>query len=173
MSKLVDKISKAFIDGKEVLEYWLNGNVHYFGPMNIPTMSLRVEPTVNESGTQIVRMIGKYEDFKHKYRYFDFTPYSASSTEIVGVIFIRTANLGSRSLTINTSGRTFVSFKSILDDGTFAWNTDVGGKYIVNADTKYTFRAVTWYVTETGKKTYIYSKHWTGTFNSGFVEGAN
>lgn len=170
MSKMVDKISKAFINGKRVLEYWLNGNVHYFGTIYAPTMSMRIDCTVNESGAPIIKATGIYDDYKHKYRYFDFEPYSTSSNNIVGIIFAKTDSVRG-NLTLNTAGRVFAGFTSIKNDGTFVLNITVGGQYIADADTKYTFRAVTWY--HNGKDLvtkYAYSIQLIGTYNNGFAQ---
>ena len=77
---------------------------------------------------------------------------SASNVTGHGLIYLRTDRLGSRTLTVNTAGRTRVSFSGYKSDGSFQYTM-----YAANSSTEYTVRAFLAYTNDDGRTAYVYS----------------
>ncbi len=77
---------------------------------------------------------------------------SASNVTGHGLIYLRTDRLGSRTLTVNTAGRTRVSFSGYKSDGSFRYTM-----YVPNSSTEYTVRAFLAYTNDDGRTAYVYS----------------
>lgn len=77
---------------------------------------------------------------------------SASNVTGHGLIYLRTDRLGSRTLTVNTAGRTRVSFSGYKSDGSFRYTM-----YVANSSTEYTVRAFLAYTNDDGRTAYVYS----------------
>ena len=124
--------------------------IEYEKELKAPTVSLKV--TKNTSTGKIV-MTGIVDDYENLDDYYDITSH--------GLIFIYTTKLGTRVLTVNTSGRTKVNFGRYKDDGSFVYNLKPASKTI-----SYTIRAFITYVDpDTGRTVYVYSDPVVSTYN--------
>lgn len=88
-----------------------------------------------------IALTGCFEDYE-----------SASNVTGHGLIYLRTDRLGSRTLTVNTAGRTRVSFSGYKSDGSFRYTM-----YVANSSTEYTVRAFLAYTNDDGRTAYVYS----------------
>lgn len=114
-------------------------------------MSISVKK--NTSTGKIV-ITGTVDDYENLDDYYEITAH--------GVLYIATTRIGSRVLTINTSGRTKVNFSSYTSSGSFAYSLKPTSK-----TTSYTMRAyITYTNTETGKSVTVYSDVVRGSYNS-------
>ena len=79
-----------------------------------------------------------------------------------GLLYIQTSRIGTRTLTVNTSGRTRVNFSTVSETGTFTYNLKPTSK-----STSYAYRAFLIYKdTETGKTVTVYSDMIRGSYNT-------
>ena len=114
----------------------------YVAELKVPTVSLSV--TKNASTGRIV-ITGVVDDYENLDDYYEITGR--------GLVYVTTTRLGTRVLTINTSGRTRVNFSSCKADGSFTYNMKP-----TNRNVSYTIRAYITYVDpDTGKTVYVYS----------------
>ena len=78
-----------------------------------------------------------------------------------GLVYIYSSKLGTRSLTVNTPGRTRVNFGAYKDDGSFIYRLTPKSGAIA-----YTVRAFLSYVDpDTGRTIYVYSDPIKVTYN--------
>lgn len=91
-----------------------------------------------------IKFTGTFVDYENIDKYYEVTEH--------GIIYITKARLGSKSFTINTSGRTKVSFTSYTSDGSFSYTIKPK-----NANTYYVARAYLKYVDDDGVTRYVYS----------------
>ena len=124
--------------------------VEYQKELKAPTVSLYL--SVNSSTGRIV-IKGQVDDYANLDDYYTITSH--------GIIFIQTSRIGTRTLTLNTSGRTKVSFSSYAEDGSFTYNLKPTSK-----STSYAFRAFITYTDATGKSVTVYSDMIRGSYNS-------
>ena len=125
--------------------------ITYQKALKAPTVSLSVGR--NTSTGRIV-MTGMVDDFENLEEYYEITAH--------GLLYINTSRIGSRVLTVNTSGRTRVNFSGYGGDGSFVYNLKPNSK-----STSYTIRAfVTYTDTTTGKSVTVYSNTVRGSYNS-------
>ena len=106
-----------------------------------------VSVSAARNGTKKITLTGAIEDYenvKNQNGYYEVTGR--------GLVYYSTAKLGTRSLTVNTPGRTRVSFKSVNGDGTYSYTMTPA-----YATTKYTVRAYVIYTNKDGKSVYVYS----------------
>lgn len=107
-----------------------------------------VAPKVTVSASQgedgRLTLTGKFEDYENSGNYYEVTGH--------GLLYMTKARLGAKAMTVNTAGRTKVSFKSYNDDGSYSYNMTPKA-----SDTKYVVRAYLTYTNENGKTVYIYS----------------
>lgn len=113
-----------------------------------PTVTL----TLEQSGSKI-KIIGKFEDYENAGKYYEVTAH--------GLVYTMSAKLGTRTLTVNTPGRTRVNFSSYKNDGSFAYSMTPAYK-----TTKYVFRAFLAYTDDSGKTVYVYSAPISASYNS-------
>lgn len=71
------------------------------------------------------------------------------------------AKLGTRTLTVNTPGRTRVNFSTYKADGFFAYSMTPAYK-----TTKYVFRTFLAYTDDSGRTVYVYSAPISASYNS-------
>jgi hypothetical protein len=115
-----------------------------------PTVSLAV--TTNEEGRIVITgTMDKYNSLGDSY-----------VVTAKGLLYIPSARIGTRTLTVNTSGRTKVNFTEFSPNGSFIYNLKP-----TNNSTAYAFRAfITYKNTETGKSVTVYSNVIRGSYNT-------
>ena len=124
--------------------------VIYQKELKVPEVSLSV--TTNNSGKLVLK--GSVEDFENLEDYYEITGH--------GVLYIPTSRIGTRTLTVNTSGRTNVSFKSVDENGSFTYTFKP-----TNKSTQYAFRAyLTYKDPTTGRSVTVYSSMIRGSYNT-------
>lgn len=98
-------------------------------------------------------MVGRFEDFEHQDRYYELTYH--------GIVYMETARLGTRVLTVNTPGRSRVNFSGYKEDGSFVYNIRPAAK-----TRAYTVRSFAIYTNpKTGRTETVYSSPVVTTFN--------
>ena len=115
--------------------------IEYIKDLKVPSVSLSI--TTNSAGRLI--MTGVVSDYENLDDYHEITAH--------GLLYMQTRRLGSRVLTINTSGRTCVKFSGYKDNGSFVYKlkpASIGTSYTVRAFIAYTDP-------ETEKTVYDYS----------------
>ena len=122
--------------------------VEYVPQKTAPTVSLKVTA---ENGKLV--MTGVFDDYENADKYYDVTAH--------GLVYIYSSKLGTRSLTVNTPGRTRVNFGAYKDDGSFIYRLTPKSGAIA-----YTVRAFLSYVDpDTGRTIYVYSDPIKVTYN--------
>ena len=117
--------------------------------MKVPSVSL----AVTKDNERII-ITGQIKDHEKLDDYYEITGR--------GILYIPSARIGTRTLTVNTSGRTKVNFTAISEDGEFIYNLKPASN-----STAYAFRAfVTYKNTETGKTVTVYSNVIRGSYDS-------
>lgn len=106
----------------------------------IPQATLSV--SAGENGK--IRLTGTFEDYENKDQYYEVTAH--------GLVYYSTAKLGTRTLNVNTPGRTRVNFSGYKTDGSFVYNMTPA-----YASTRYTVRAFLAYKNAEGRTIYVYS----------------
>ena len=115
-----------------------------------PSVSLTL--STNSSGRIVIK--GQIDNFENMADCYEITGR--------GILYIQTSRIGTRTLTVNTSGRTRVNFSTVSEEGTFTYNLKPTSK-----GTSYAFRAFVIYKnTETGKTVTVYSDMIRGSYNS-------
>lgn len=104
------------------------------------------------SGIKIA-LTGKFEDYTNKEKYCDVTAH--------GLVYYSSSKLGTKTLTVNTPGRTKVSFSTYKSDGSFTYNMTPA-----YATTYYTVRAFLGYTDNDGRTKYSYSDPIKVRYNS-------
>ena len=124
--------------------------VKYQAKKTAPTVSLVLTKT---SAGKIV-ITGQVDDYENLENYYEITAH--------GLLYMKSSSLGSRLLTLNTSGRTNVTFGAYNDDGTYSYTFKPTSK-----TTAYAFRAyITYTDPTTGKSVTVYSTMTTKTYNN-------
>ncbi|MGN1191872.1 MAG: glycoside hydrolase family 2 TIM barrel-domain containing protein [Dorea sp.] len=100
-----------------------------------------------------IALTGKFEDYENVSKYYDVTAH--------GLIYYSSSKLGTRTLTVNTPGRTRVNFSKYQSDGSFTYSMTPA-----SASTKYTVRAFLAYQDESGRTVYVYSSPKSVSYNS-------
>jgi len=125
-------------------------NVKYEPSVKAP--SVTVSLSTNSSGRIVIT--GQIEDFGNLNECYEITGQ--------GLLYIQASRIGSRTLTVNTSGRTKVNFSGVSSEGTFTYNLKPSSK-----STSYAFRAfVSYKNTETGETVTVYSDMIRGSYNT-------
>lgn len=106
----------------------------------VPTVTLSA--AAGDNGK--IALTGTFVDYENKDSYYEVTAH--------GLVYYSSAKLGTRSLTVNTPGRTRVNFKSYQSDGSFTYNMTPA-----YATTQYTVRAFLAYTDANGRTMYAYS----------------
>lgn len=109
--------------------------------LEVPEASIR---GVRASSNKI-KLEGTFVDYDNIEKYYEVTGH--------GIVYIAKTRLGSRTLTVNTSGRTRVNISSYSSTGTFSYTFKP-----TNTSTQYSARAFLSYVDEDGVTRYVYSK---------------
>ena len=104
------------------------------------------------SGTKIT-MTGTFVDYENVSKYYDVTSH--------GLVYYSASKLGTKTLTVNTPGRTKVNFSKYQADGSFSYTMKPA-----YATTKYVVRAYLSYVNDAGRTVYVYSSPITVSYNS-------
>lgn len=118
------------------------------GEKKAPTVKLQI--TKDADGKMALKgMVDDYENLD------SYAPIVAH-----GLVYYATAKLGTKTLTINTSGRTRVNFSGYREDGSFVYHMQPA-----NGNVKYTVRAFVAYVDENGKTVYVYSAPIAACYN--------
>lgn len=91
-----------------------------------------------------IKLTGTFEDYENIGQYYEVTAH--------GLVYYQNSRLGSRNLTVNTAGRTKVTFKSYKTDGSFSYTITPA-----SVSTNYTVRAFLQYVDGDGISHYVYS----------------
>lgn len=100
--------------------------------------------TASKGSDGKIRLTGKFEDYENRDNYYEITAH--------GLVYYSSRKLGTKMLTVNTAGRTKVSFSGYQPDGSFSY--EMTPAY---ANTPYTVRAYLQYKDENGKSHYVYS----------------
>lgn len=125
--------------------------VTYVKELKAPSVSLNVS---KNTGTKRIVITGTVDDYANLNEYYEITAH--------GFLYINTSRIGSRVLTVNTSGRTRVNFSSYTSDGSFTYNLKP-----TSASTSYTIRAfITYKNTVTGQSVTVYSDTVRGSYNT-------
>ena len=104
------------------------------------------------SGTKIT-MTGTFVDYENMSKYYNVTSH--------GLVYYSASKLGTKTLTVNTPGRTRVNFSKYQADGSFSYTMTPA-----YASTKYVVRAYLSYVNDAGRTVYVYSSPITVSYNS-------
>lgn len=122
----------------------------YAPELKIPSVSLSVG--ANQEGKLV--MTGCVDDYDNLDDYYDITSH--------GLVYMQTKRLGSRVITVNTSGRTRVNFSTYKEDGSYVYRLTPASE-----STSYTVRAFIAYTdSETGRTICNYSDVVVGSCNS-------
>ncbi|MGM9681440.1 MAG: glycoside hydrolase family 2 TIM barrel-domain containing protein [Eubacteriales bacterium] len=114
--------------------------------------SVSVSAARAASGTKIT-LTGKFEDYENISKYHTVTAH--------GLVYYRASKLGTRILTVNTPGRTKVSFSTYKADGSFSYTMTPA-----YASTKYVVRAYLAYTDDAGRTVYVYSDPIVVSYNT-------
>lgn len=115
-----------------------------------PTVSLKVEAAANGR----IKMTGCFEDYANVDSYYNVTAH--------GLVYYSAAKLGTKMLSINTPGRTRVSFTKYGADGTFSYTMTPSA-----ASTRYAVRAFLTYTDpDTGRSATVYSDTMYVSYNN-------
>ena len=121
-------------------------------PLGSATPTVSLELSTNSSGRIVIT--GKIDDYADLGDRYEITGR--------GLLYIQTSRIGTRTLTVNTSGRTRVNFSTVSETGTFTYNLKPTSK-----STSYAYRAFLIYKdTETGKTVTVYSDMIRGSYNT-------
>lgn len=123
----------------------------YQKELKAPTVSLTVS---KDTSTGKIVIVGKVEDYENLADYYKITAH--------GILFIKTSQIGTRMLTLNTSGRSRVTFASYSDEGTFTYNLKPTSKSTMYAYCAY----LTYTNTKTGETINVYSDMIRGSYNT-------
>lgn len=116
----------------------------------VPTVT--VSAARASSGTRIT-LTGTFTDYLNSANYYNVTAH--------GLVYYSTSKLGTKNLTVNTAGRTKVSFTGYKDDGSFSYTMTPAF-----ASTRYTVRAFLAYTDANGRTMYVYSDPIIVSYNS-------
>jgi hypothetical protein len=106
----------------------------------------------NDEGRIVIT--GTMDKFENRSDYYEVTA--------KGLLYIPSARIGTRTLTVNTSGRTKVNFTEFSPNGSFIYNLKPA-----NNSTAYAFRAfITYKNPENGKTVTVYSNVIRGSYDS-------
>lgn len=105
--------------------------------------SVKVSAARASSGTKIT-LTGTFVDYENFSKYHDVTAH--------GLVYYSTTKLGTKTLTVNTPGRTRVNFSSYKADGSYSYTMTPAF-----ASTRYTVRAFLAYTDANGRTMYAYS----------------
>ena len=123
--------------------------VKYQSELKAPSVSM----TLSTSSTGKIVMTAQVDDYENLDDYYEITSH--------GVLYVQASRIGSRTLTVNTSGRTRVTFTGYNDDGTFIYNLKPSSK-----STVYALRAfITYKNTKTGATVTAYSDMFRTSYN--------
>lgn len=100
-----------------------------------------------------VRLTGKFEDYENLNKYYEVTGH--------GFVYVQSAKLGTRNLTVDYAGRTRVNVKSFKEDGSFSYEMTPSGTGV-----KYTVRAFLIYMNDKGQTKYVYTNPVTYIYNT-------
>lgn len=106
-----------------------------------PSVSLKAE---KGESSNMIKLTGSVWDYDNLKKYKEITGH--------GIIYCLASRVGTRTLTVNTSGRTKVNFTGYKEDGSYVYNLRA-----TNSTTKYVVRAFITYKDEDGKTKYVYS----------------
>lgn len=110
--------------------------------LKVPTVSLNITARTDVGK---IRMEGKFEEYKNQGLYYPVTTH--------GLIFISEWSLDGHNLTVDTPGRTRVTFSGYKDDGSFAYSMKP-----LSSTKRYAVRAFVGYTDSYGRTIYKYSK---------------
>ena len=124
-------------------------SVKYQAALKAPTVSLTLSKTSNGK----ITMTGKVNDYANLDDYYEITAH--------GLVYIQSSKIGTRTLTVNTSGRTKVTCTSYKADGSFSYSFKPTSK-----TTAYTYRAyITYRNSVTGQVVTVYSPVMRSNYN--------
>ena len=123
--------------------------VKYQATLKAPTVSL----TLSKTSAGKITMTGKVNDYANLDDYYEITAH--------GLVYIQSSKIGTRTLTVNTSGRTKVTCTSYKADGSFSYSFKPTSK-----TTAYTYRAyITYRNSVTGQVVTVYSPVMRSNYN--------
>ncbi len=125
---------------------------------SIPALGVtKVAPTVTVSAAQgadgKIALTGTFVDYENVDKYYNVTAH--------GLVYYSAAKLGTRTLTVNTPGRTRVNFSKYADDGSFTYSMKPA-----YSNTRYVVRAFLEYPNDAGRTAYIYSNPITVSYDT-------
>ncbi|MGM9630810.1 glycoside hydrolase family 2 TIM barrel-domain containing protein [Butyricicoccus sp.] len=117
----------------------------------------KVAPTVTVAAAQgtggKIALTGTFVDYENADKYYDVTAH--------GLVYYSAAKLGTRTLTVNTPGRTRVNFSKYTDEGSFTYSMKPA-----YSNTRYVVRAFLEYTNDAGRTAYIYSNPITVSYDT-------
>lgn len=116
--------------------------------LSVPKVSISVEKASDHK----MKITGTFKDYENSDQYYEVTG--------KGLVYISSTRLGSKTLTVHTSGRTKVTCKTFSDEGTFSYTMKP-----TNASAKYTIKAYLSYIDGDGVLRYAYSSQVVTTLN--------
>lgn len=99
-----------------------------------------------------IKLTGQFVDYEHVDEYYEVTDH--------GLVYYSKAKLGTKTLSLNTPGRTRVYFSKYNADGSFSYSMQPA-----YASTKYTVRAYLTYKNADGKNVTVYSPSMVVSYN--------
>ena len=109
---------------------------------SVPSVTVSAARASNSN--KKITLTGTFVDYENINKYYDVTAY--------GLGYYSTTKLGTKTLTVNTPGRTRVNFSSYKADGSFSYTMTPAF-----ASTRYTVRAFLAYTDDNGRTMYAYS----------------
>ena len=137
-------------DGQHEATYELNKSKAPAVEQTTPSVTLTAVQA--DSGNKI-KLTGQFEDYENSGNYYNVTKH--------GLLYYNLVKLGTRSLNVNTPGRTRVNFSNYAADGSFSYSFTP-----TNASTKYAVRAYLEYKDENGLTRYVYSDTMIVSYNT-------
>lgn len=117
--------------------------------LKAPVPTLSVAATTDGK----IAMTGKFEDYENISKYYKVTSH--------GLVYAQLSKIGTRVLTVNTSGRIRVNFTSYKEDGSYTYNMKP-----TSSTTKYVVRSFLSYEDDKGRTIYVYSDAVTVSYSS-------
>lgn len=105
------------------------------------------------TGGERLTIIGKFNEYTHQEDCYPVLSH--------GLVYIRANKLGIGNLTVNTTGRTKVTFTGYKEDGSFRYTFTPS-----TLGTKYAVRTFLTYIDDEGNTVYTYSKTFYASYNS-------
>lgn len=118
---------------------------------SVPSVTVSAARASNSN--KKITLTGTFVDYENTSKYYEVTAH--------GLVYYSTTKLGTKTLTVNTPGRTRVNFSSYKTDGSFSYTMTPAF-----ASTRYTVRAFLAYTDANGRTMYAYSAPIVVSYNN-------